>query len=193
MFSYRKNQPAPSQERGVTLVEVMMVLGIATAFIAGGLALYNNAQQGLIIRDATSRLLGSAADVRGQFAAAVNYNALTGAALSDFDNPFGAGVNYFLEPVGTAGDERNAILVVNGVPEDACQRIENALTGAVGFDAEAFGIAAAGTAMTANGDTSPGTSVVRSTTATTFAGVLPATPAACGAAEAQNYIVIYMD
>ncbi len=73
-----------SEERGVTLIETLLVLGIATAFIAGGIGLYNQAQTASENRDAVTDIYSVIAAVRGTFGGNDEYPLAIGNAALGF-------------------------------------------------------------------------------------------------------------
>ena len=121
-----------SLEGGATLIEVMLVLGIATAFIAGGIALYGNAQRGLVARNAVNDLMGGVSEIRSFYANAEDFSGLSSFGVP---NPFG-GAPVYVRPVGSpsggtdASKADHAIAIIEGIDEGICVSVVNILNGA---------------------------------------------------------------
>ncbi len=104
-----------SEERGVTLIETLLVLGIATAFIAGGIGLYNQAQTAQENRDAVTNVYSVVVALRSTFGAAraaESYPPSIGAAsigLEDLSIWAGVDAEIFgVDDDGTAATGRGA-------------------------------------------------------------------------------------
>ncbi len=123
-----------SRERGLTLVESLMVLGIATAFVGGGLALYSQANNSARVRTALQDVHGVIAAARTQYAAQNHY---AGASLDEIGwhadtNPWGA--DYVLTPDGTSGSEENFYITLGDVPETSCKKLLTMFGSSDGID-----------------------------------------------------------
>ena len=184
------SRESQSKERGVTLVEVMMVLGIATAFIAGGLALYNNAQQGLEARDAVASVMGAVAEIRGVYAASDSFLGLGSVGVK---NPFGSG-NISAGAVGTdagaVGTALNsyALIYMDGIDTDICARVVtaiNAVDDVAAWTVDSTASGKAVPAVTAGAAGPPITGGSLNTAASGTAGSV-----SCGTAATTNYLVV---
>ncbi len=128
-----------SEERGVTLIETLLVLGIATAFIAGGIGLYNQAQTAQENRDAVTDVYSIIAAARGTFGGTEDYRNIGFAPIGIATAPTPWGTTMNVDAVELDGNTTITgaapafVVTITGITQTQCIFLSSSLS-------EQFGI-----------------------------------------------------